>query len=322
MTARALPLRAAPDTPVCWRQAFDDGALERLELWNRFAERHALIAEHAGALNGTEVAALAVRPAGLSVLLNNGLVFSLDPQALREAPNIILAQGGYEPFERALILRLAQGAKVVFDIGANIGWYSLHIAQQEPQARVYAFEPVPATHERLIANLAQNGVGARITPIRDGLSDAPGDFDMFVPATSGSPAASLNELHPTEGSRRVACRFTTLDDFVDAQRIERLDVVKCDVEGAELRVLKGGEKSLARLRPAVVMELLRKWSAAFGYHPNDVLDFFSARGYSCYGISQSRLTPIDRVDEDTRETNYVFLDPARHPAVDSLVPAK
>lgn len=319
MTSLATARPTSPMTPLDCRAAFERGELDRLELWKRFAERHRLFAEHAPVLAGTQIAALVIEPSGLSATLRNGLSFALDPDALREAPNIILAQGGYETFELALISRLARGARVVFDIGANIGWYSLHVAAQEPQAHVYAFEPVPTTHARLLANLARNDVGRSITPVKDGLSDAPGAFDMFVPATSGSPAASLNDLHPGEGSRRVSCRFTTLDDFVAGNKIERLDFLKCDVEGAELRVLRGGAETLARFKPAVVIELLRKWSAAFGYHPNDVLDLFSALGYECYGVGDGELTRIARVTDDTRETNYVFLDPARHPSARDIL---
>ncbi|MGJ0508264.1 MAG: FkbM family methyltransferase [Methylocystis sp.] len=303
---------ATTAAPIDWRRRFDAGELDRLALWKRFAERHRLIAQHSAVLAGTDIAALAVDPAGLSVSLTNGLCFGLDPDALREAPNVILAQGGYETFETSLILRLARGARTVFDIGANIGWHSLHIAQQEPQARVYAFEPVPSTHGRLRANLARNAAGARVTAIADGLSDSAGVFDMFVPATSGSPAASLSELHPSEGSLRVSCRFTTLDDFVAAEGVATLDLLKCDVEGAELRVLRGAEAALARFRPAIVIELLRKWSAAFGYHPNDVIDFLGRLGYVCHGVGDGALTPMTRVTEETRETNYLFLDPARH----------
>lgn len=319
MTSLAQARVAPPTTPFDCRAAFERGELDRLDLWKRVAERHRLIAEHSAALAGTNIAALIVEPTGLSATLTNGLSFALDPDALREAPNIILAQGGYESFEMALISRLARGAETIFDIGANIGWYSLHLAQQEPQARIYAFEPVPTTHLRLLANLGRNAAGNRVTPVKDGLSDAPGEFDMFVPATSGSPAASLNELHPGEGSRRVSCRFTTLDDFVESNGIDRIDFLKCDVEGAELSVLKGGAKSLARFRPAVVIELLRKWSAAFGYHPNDVLDLFAGLGYVCYGVGEHALTEMERVTDDTRETNYVFLDPARHPSVNEIL---
>lgn len=319
MTSLAEARAASPNTPFERRTAFERGELDRLELWKRLAERHRLIAEHSALLAGTEIAALVVEASGLSVTLRNGLSFALDPDALREAPNIILAQGGYESFELALISRLARGVQVIFDIGANIGWYSLHLSQQEPQARIYAFEPVPTTHQRLLTNLGRNVAGERVTPVSDGLSDAPGAFDMFVPATSGSPAASLNELHPDEGSRRVSCGFTTLDKFVSDNEIVRLDFLKCDVEGAELRVLKGGAKSLARFKPAVVIELLRKWSAAFGYHPNDVLDLFASLGYFCYGVSACALTRIERVTDETRETNYIFLDPTRHPSIEEIL---
>lgn len=319
MTSFAKARAATPNTPFKCRIAFERAELDRLDLWKSFAERHRLIAEHAALLAGTEIAALVVETSGLSVTLRNGLSFALDPNALREAPNIILAQGGYEPFELALISRLARGARMIFDIGANIGWYSLHLSQQEPQAKIYAFEPVPTTHQRLLINLARNEAGARVTPVSGGLSDTPGAFDMFVPATSGSPAASLNELHPGEGSRRVSCRFTTLDKFIDDNGVEQLDFLKCDVEGAELRVLKGGVNSLVRFKPAVVIELLRKWSAAFGYHPNDVLDLFAALGYVCYGVAEHTLTRVERVTEETRETNYVFLDPTRHPSVEEIL---
>lgn len=319
MTSLAAKRLEAPETPIEWRRAFDDGALDRLALWRLFSDRHRLMAEHADVLKGTEIAALVIEPSGLSATLKNGLSFAMDADALREAPNVILSQGGYETFELALISRLAHGAKVVFDIGANIGWYSLHIAQQEPQARIYAFEPVPNTHERLLANLARNAAGARVTPVKDGLTDRPGSFDMFVPATSGSPAASLNELHPGEGSRRVSCHFTTLDHFVADHGVERIDFLKCDVEGAELRVLKGGAKTLERFRPAVMIELLRKWSAAFGYHPNDALDLFAGLGYVCYGVGDRALTKIERVTDQTLETNYVFLHPAVHPSIDAIL---
>ena len=139
---------------------------------------------------------------------------------------------------------------------------------------------------------------------------------MFVPTTSGSPAASLNELHPGEGSRKVQARFTTLDAFAEKNAITNIDLIKCDVEGAEFRVLKGGAATIAKMRPAIAIELLRKWSKAFGYHPNDVIDFLAAIGYECWGIGERDLTRITRVTDETLETNYVFLDPQRHaPAV-------
>ena len=54
-------------------------------------------------------------------------------------------------------------------------------------------------------------------------------------------------------------------------------------------------------------ELLRKWSREFGYHPNDVIDLFAAKGYGCYVIAEGALAPFGRVTDETRETNYFFI---------------
>lgn len=297
---------------LTWRRQHEAAELPRSELWARLRDRHRLIGDHAALIAGTEIAELAVSGSGLVARLDNGLAFNVDPDAVREAPNIILAQGSYELFEKRLLLELARDAKVVLDVGANIGWYSLHIAAQESAARIYAFEPVPMTYAKLTANVALNRMGDRVIAVAHGLSDKPGAFEMFLPGTSGSPAASLSNLHPTEESRRVTAHFSTMDAFVAERGIERVDLLKCDVEGAELMVLKGGEASLARFKPAILIELLRKWSAAFGYHPNDVLSRFHALGYGCWGIEDDRLIRIDEVTEATIATNYVFLHPERH----------
>jgi len=309
----------ASDTPLDWRLAFTRGEVSRDELWRRLRDRHLLIAQHSQLLQGTGISELLIEATGLAVRLKNGLSFALDPEAVREAANVILAQGEYEAFESKLLLRLAKGARTIFDIGANIGWHALHLAQQEDKARVLAFEPVPSTHARLLVNLARNESGRRVEPVATGFSDAPGAFDMFVPNASGSPAASLNELHPREGSRKVTCQFTTLDAFAAERGIDDLDLIKCDVEGAELLVLRGGAAAIARCRPLVVIEILRKWSHAFGSHPNDVIAYFSALGYACYGIGEDDLNPIESVTDTTVETNYVFLDPQRHSPAETLV---
>lgn len=297
---------------LSWRRKHEAAELPRGELWAKLRDRHRLIGEHAALIAGTEIAELAVSGEGLIVRLDNGLAFHVDPDAVREAPNIILAQGSYEAFEKRLLLELARDARVVLDVGANIGWYSLHIAAQEPDATIHAFEPVPTTFAKLSANIALNGMGARVIAASHGLSDKPGSCEMFLPGTSGSPAASMSNLHPSEESRRVTAHFSTMDTFVAAHGIERIDLLKCDVEGAELMVLKGGDASLARFKPAVLIELLRKWSAAFGYHPNDVLARFAALGYRCWGIEDDRLVEIAEVTEATIATNYVFLHPERH----------
>lgn len=53
--------------------------------------------------------------------------------------------------------------------------------------------------------------------------------------------------------------------------------------------------------------MLRKWSAKFGYHPNDIIDLFASVGYKCFVIKEDKLRKFARVDEETVGTNYFFL---------------
>ena len=93
---------------------------------------------------------------------------------------------------------------------------------------------------------------------------------------------------------------------------ERLDFIKCDVEGAEFMVLKGGKQTISEKKPVLFLELLRKWSKEFGYTPNDVIKFMREIGYECYCIRNKKLSKITEITEETVETNFVFLHKDKH----------
>ena len=60
------------------------------------------------------------------------------------------------------------------------------------------------------------------------------------------------------------------------------------------------------------MELLRKWSKPFGYHPNDVIELLRRLGYDCYTFEGSGLARFNTMTEDTRQTNFFFAHPEKH----------
>ena len=99
----------------------------------------------------------------------------------------------------------------------------------------------------------------------------------------------------------------TIDDYFSSSEITRLDVIKCDVEGAEFLVYKGGRDTIKKFKPIIFSEMLRKWSKKFNYHPNDVIVFFNELDYDCFGIGNSKLRLINSVDTETKETNYIFV---------------
>ena len=153
-----------------------------------------------------------------------------------------------------------------FDIGANIGLYSLALSALAPQGRVFAFEPSPGSVEFLRANLRRNRAG-NVKVFPTALADHEGTISFHdVPFfTAGSFTAEEGSWLGSDavGSTLVQVQCTTLDAFVEDFGVERVDVVKIDVEGAELAVLEGGVETLAAHRPTVVMEFN---SFAFALH--------------------------------------------------------
>ena len=116
--------------------------------------------------------------------------------------------------------------------------------------------------------------------------------------------------------REVLCKTSTLDN-VCKQRGLVPTVMKIDVEGAELMVIEGALDTLKQ-RPIILMELLRKWSLVFGYHPNDVFALLASFGYRAWVFSSEHtglLEPCHAVTDDTVQTNFVFMHPDRHSEV-------
>ncbi len=146
---------------------------------------------------------------------------------------------------------------VCLDVGANLGLYSLGLSALAPKGRVYAFEPSPTTFGHLRANLEANGAG-NVVACNRAVSDTAGtvrfhDISYFSAGSFSSDEASLLSA-ASYGSDPFEAAATTIDDVVADRALERVDFVKIDVEGAELSVLAGAEKTLATYRPVTVLE--------------------------------------------------------------------
>ncbi len=161
-----------------------------------------------------------------------------------------------DPVLRALRPHVSEDAWC-FDVGANIGLYSLGLAALAPRGRIFAFEPSPGSVDFLRTNLRRNRAD-NVKVFATALGDRDGTISFHeVPFfTAGSFTADEGAWLRSDavGSTLVQVPCTTLDAFVEDHAVERLDVLKIDVEGAELAVLDGATATLAAHRPTVVME--------------------------------------------------------------------
>lgn len=173
--------------------------------------------------------------------------------------------GTYEPRTRQWLQAVLGPGRVFFDIGANVGFFTVLASRiVGGEGAVVAFEPLPenlrALQEHVRLNRAQN-----VTVVAAAVSDRAGT-ERFGPADN--PA--MGGLAP-DGSIDVAT--VTLDDLVKEGAVRRPDVLKIDVEGAELRVLAGARRTLVEARPAIVLsahgwqlfEACREFLGQIGY---------------------------------------------------------
>jgi FkbM family methyltransferase len=292
------------------RRRYREGTLGKPEYIRAMCVRHQVLFEYSGFLAGTDIAAIQITPQGVEFQLRDPPVWMACPAGeARVAPVEILNFGQYEPAETRALLPLVRDARMVLDIGANIGWFALWFASHCAGARVHAFEPVPRNVEFLARNVARNALEHRISVHSLGLSERAGTHEFFVYPTGSTNASMLNVAAVADPVRVVAA-VERLDDWAARTGVAP-DCIKCDVEGAELLVFRGGERVLREHRPVVFAEMLRKWARPFGYHPNDMIDFFSGLEYRCYSVSEAGLAPFRRMTDASVETNFVFLSRER-----------
>lgn len=292
------------------KEKFNSSSLTKSEFINEAFQIHKKLFEYSKIIQSTDIDQILISPEGVYFNINdNKLCLTCPPNEARVAPLEIMNFGSYEPEETHIINILSENTKSILDIGANIGLYSVRLASNNPNARVYAFEPIPEFYSYLQKNISLNDIGNQVLCYNYGLSDSCGSVEFFIAPNNGTNA-SLTNVADAKDIRKVVGLTTTLDQWCDNNRVIP-DLIKCDVEGAELLVFRGGYKTLKEYQPIIFTELLRKWAKPFGYHPNDVLTFFKELGYIPFSIGE-KTSEVQTVTNETKETNYVFLHKDSH----------
>jgi FkbM family methyltransferase len=138
---------------------------------------------------------------------------------------------------------------VVFDIGANIGTYAIRSAiTTEPTGHVYAFEPLKENQEMLSNSIFRNAV-KNISVINSAVGHKNGTVSF---SSEGRNSSAKISMQTTQHSQIVP--ITTLDTFVEKNRLSRLDWIKMDIEGSEPLVLKGMQRCLQKFKPSFLFE--------------------------------------------------------------------
>jgi FkbM family methyltransferase len=167
--------------------------------------------------------------------------------------------GDAEPEVQEALAQLVKPGQTVYDVGANIGFFTILCSRLVgPQGRVYAFEPIPQNLVTLRRNIALNGL-TNVVVVEKALSASTGTAEMFVSPWSAFHSlnvegASKQDNHgPQEGE--IVVETVTLDEFVAQAGVSAPDLIKIDVEGAELIVVEGMRETLRLIQPLLLCEL-------------------------------------------------------------------
>ncbi|HEY4594009.1 MAG TPA: FkbM family methyltransferase, partial [Thermoanaerobaculia bacterium] len=220
------------------------------------------------------------------------LTRSLLAPGLRDLPGIrglyarlyVLGKTLAEPRERRFLQAQIEPGMVVFDVGANLGFYTLLLADRVgPQGRVHAFEPDPLSCELLRRRAAGR---ANIEINQTAVGDHEGTITLY---TNRSNRAD-NRVHPSLGAETaeaVDVPLTTLDAYCAARKIERIDAVKMDIQGAEVSALAGFRKTIDRLKPRwMLIEFSLEHLRGAGSSPEAFWGILAELGYEPWGFGE------------------------------------
>ncbi|MEX0876883.1 MAG: FkbM family methyltransferase [Phycisphaerales bacterium] len=228
----------------------------------------------------------------------------------------------HDPAEIAHIRRLLSPGCVALDIGAHKGAYTYWLSRSvAPGGRVIAIEPQRELADRLV-DLYHSRPGVEIR--HGAVGSESGTVTLHIPGQGPSHGATIRGPESEQKSggtvmRAVEVPCSTLEGLADVYGLTRLDLIKCDTEGAERDIFRAGAVVLERFRPAVLVECERRHHGDGSDPVAELWAIFRAQGYDGHCFCGGKLVPIAEFDYDTHQrdpddkpnygNNFLFTHP-------------
>lgn len=211
----------------------------------------------------------------------------------------------YEIDETKVYLAMLNQAQVVFDIGANVGLYSLLAASHSKPQHIYTFEPMPTIANVLRRNMLANQFD-QVSIHEIALTDSNGEITFHIPIQPTYPMGSSTNENFRANTKAITVQAMTLDTFVEQHNIDKIDLMKVDTESTEPAVLRGATHVINRDHPFIVCEILLE-------EPRQAIsDFFADKDYHVYRIEHGGMRHLEHIEIDEDATNFLFVPSEKH----------
>ena len=196
--------------------------------------------------------------------------------------------GIYDENEVAFLRACIEPEAVFVDIGANVGLVTIPVARtiRELGGRAIAVEPIPVNVARLQRSLELNGLEECVEIVSAALGEFDGTIQMEKEGAQGASANAWVVLDRARARAPQTVPLITLDSLVEERGLMRLDVIKIDVEGFEVPVLRGAARSIGHFRPVVYGEFNNELMPMRGYSFLDAWALVEPLEYACYAFGR------------------------------------
>jgi FkbM family methyltransferase len=231
-------------------------------------------------------------------------------------------RGVFETGTSRLMAKVLRKTDCVLDIGANLGWYTLIMASAVSDGQCHAFEPHPKLFQRLERHLELNGSPKNVRANQLALGDQNGAVDLYSFTELGLGHSSISHLNRSDAAK-LSVPIRTLDSYLHETDIKSVHLVKIDVEGAEMSVLRGAGSLWTGGAPMWVVEMNSQTARCLGYEPVDLLKFLAGKAdYTFYRIVHGwgEARPMRSITDFEHGDNVFGVPEQFRDRIDSLLP--
>lgn len=190
-------------------------------------------------------------------------------------------------------------SKIIFDVGANKGDYTLKLANFFPQDRIYSFEPLPSAY-RIAQNKTKGFSNVKLFPLGLGANNTSSNIYSYRNNHSSQHASLHREvftdIHKDNEIDTFNVELNTVNDFCSDHQLNHINFLKIDTEGYEYEVLKGAKQMLEENRIDFVQFEFNEMNVISRVFFKDYFDFFDKIGYRLYRLNTNSLIPISQYD--------------------------
>jgi len=230
-----------------------------------------------------------------TICRHNGIEWKLDTTL--GVDSAIYHTGVFEPDSTRFVRQFVKPGMIVADVGANFGYYAIQLSKiVGSSGKVYAFEPSMKFRERLLDHIERNHC-SNVRVVEDGLSDRKETLRLY---DGGDSASFYFGDSKDKASVAEKVRLVTFDSFVIKEKLSRLEFMKVDIDGHEMRFFRGAKKALTILRPVILVECMQLALQKAGSDVEELVSFLRGLGYQLR--SEKTGKPFLDDDDMFRET--------------------